>query len=106
MEPRKIGGAADARACLAAVETSGLSRVAWARAHGVDARSLNAWRLILDRASGRSSARPLRLVELVSDAPAPNAVHRVRCGPFEVDIEGEIDEDRLVRLLRAVAAAC
>ena len=106
MEPRKIGGAADARACLAAVETSGLSRVAWARANGVDARSLNAWRLILDRASGRSSARPLRLVELVSDAPAPNAVHRVRCGPFEVDIEGDIDEDRLVRLLRVVAAAC
>lgn len=106
MGPRKIDGAADARACLAAVEASGLSRVAWARAHGVDARSLNAWRLILDRASDRCCSRPLRLVELIADAPPSSAVYRVRCGAFEVDIEGEIDEDRLVRLLRVVAAAC
>lgn len=105
MEPRKICGAADARACLTAAAESGQSRAAWARAHHVDARSLNAWRLNLLRAGDRSP-RPMRLVELVADeAPGP-ALYRVRCGAFEVEVDGVIDEDRLGQLLRVMAAAC
>ncbi len=105
MEPRKIRGAADARACLTAVAESGQERAAWARAHHVNARSLNAWRLNLARAGDRPLC-PLRLVELVvHDTPAPTP-YRVRCGAFEVEVAGAIEEDRLVRLLRVVAAAC
>lgn len=105
MEPRKIRGAADARACLTAAAESGQARAAWARAHHVDARSLNAWRLNLLRA-GDLPPRPVRLVELVAaDARAPTC-YRVRCGAFEVEVDGVIEEERLTRLLRVMASAC
>ena len=45
MERRKIRDAADAKPCLAAAATADQAPSAWARAHGVDARSLNCWRL-------------------------------------------------------------
>lgn len=105
MEPRKIRGAADARACLTAVAESGQERAAWARAHHVNARSLNAWRLNLARVRGRPQ-RAVRLVELVVGDTAAPTVYRVRCGAFEVEVDGVVEEDRLVRLLRVVAAAC
>lgn len=105
MEPRKIRGAAEARACLTAAAESGQERAAWARAHHVNARSLNAWRLNLARARDRP-ALPLRLVELVADDTAAPTPYRVRCGAFEVEVDGVIEEDRLVRLLRVMAAAC
>jgi len=48
----------------------------------------------------------MRLVELVADdAPAPT-LYRVRCGSFAVEVDGVIEEDRLGRLLRVMAAAC
>lgn len=105
MEPRKIRGAADARACLTAAAESGQERAAWARTHGVDARSLNAWRLNLVRAGGRPP-QPIRLVELVADGVRGPTLYRVRCGAFEVDVDGVIEEDRLAQLLRVMAAAC
>ena len=40
---RKIVDARDARACVKAARTAGLSLGAWARRHGVDGRSLHAW---------------------------------------------------------------
>lgn len=102
MEARKIWDAEDARQCLAAVSSSGLPRAVWAREHGVDARSLNAWRLSLAR-SGQGE--PRRLVELVpAIAAPPTAVYRVRCGLFEVETTGEFDDATLGRLLRVVAA--
>ena len=100
MEARKIVDAADARRCLAAVATSGRPRAAWAREHGVDARSLNAWRITLER---RDASRP-HLVELVATAPAAMATYRVRCGPFEVEVTDDFDDRSLGRLLRVVAA--
>ena len=61
---RKVRGARDARACLAAAAESGLSRREWARSNGVNARSLNAWRLNLARSEDRDlRARPPELVE-------------------------------------------
>lgn len=105
MEPRKIRGAADARACLTAAAESGQARAAWARAHHVDARSLNAWRLNLLRAGPRPP-RPVRLVELVADDALAPTRYRVRCGAFEVEVDGVIEEDRLAQLLRVMAAAC
>ncbi len=53
MPGRKIAGETDAYARLEAAMRSGLSRATWARARGVDARSLNAWRLNLARRSVR-----------------------------------------------------
>ena len=105
MEPRKIRGAADAHACLTAAAASGQTRAAWARAHQVDARSLNAWRLNLFRAGDRSRGN-MRLVELVAENASTPTLYRVRCGAFEVEVEGVIEEDRLAQLLRVMAAAC
>lgn len=106
MEPRKIRGVADARACLAAVEASGQSRVAWAKAHGVNPRSLNAWRLNLSRAQRGRTTPVIRLVELVPATPSTPTVYRVRCGAFEVEVDGVIEADRLGQLLRVMVAAC
>lgn len=113
MAPRKIRNEDDARRCLVAAETSGRPRVTWAREHGVDPRSLHAWYVNLTRA-GRHTAskRPaapahgLRLVELVAASLPAAAAYRIRCGVFEVEVVGPIDEERLGRLLRVMAAAC
>ncbi len=71
MAGRKIRDHADARVALREAEASGLTRVDWAREAGVDARSLNMWRLNLARpAEPRDEAPALRLVELVQ-GPAP-----------------------------------
>ena len=113
MEPRKIGSEDEARSCLAAVEASGRPRVEWARAHGIDARSLNAWHVNLTRGTrARARRRPapvprgLHLVELLATIPSVPVPYRVRCGAFEVELTGEIDEDRLGRVLRAMASSC
>jgi len=55
MAGRKLRDEADARACLAAMEASGLSLSEWARQHGMDGRSLHCWRMSLAR---RSSSPP------------------------------------------------
>lgn len=105
MYRRKIESAEDARLCLDAAKESGLPRAEWARAHGVDARSLNAWRLNLERAD--AAAAPLRLLELVmpetADSQPPSTEYRVRCGAFTVEVEESFDDDVLARLLRVVA---
>ena len=64
MPGRRIEDGEDARRCLEAAEASGLTRRDWAVANGVDARSLNLWRLHLQRRAAR--AQPdVRFVELV-----------------------------------------
>jgi hypothetical protein len=100
MALRKVRDAGEARACLAAVEESGLPRAEWARRNGVDARSLNAWRLNLARGELRRS--DLRLVEWV-----PQAVDRpliVRVGPFAVEVDADFDAAALRRLIEVVAS--
>jgi hypothetical protein len=103
MEARKVRDADDARWCLSAVAASGMPRAAWARSPGVDARSLNAWRLTLER---RSERGPTRFVELVPRVSARSPVYRVRCGDFIVETETDFDDESLLRLLRLVAACC
>jgi hypothetical protein len=57
LNQRKLKDADEARAALDAAERDGRGRVAWARANGVDARSLNAWRVNPEAASeGRGPA--------------------------------------------------
>lgn len=101
---RKIRDAEDAARALTAIERSGADRVAWARANNIDARSLNAWRVNLSRAS-RSSLRLVELVARTSGGPLPDrAACTVRFGEFAVEVDASVDEDLLVRVLRAVRA--
>jgi transposase-like protein len=106
MAGRKIRDAADARACLAAAKAQrGMSRARWAREHGIDGRSLNAWRVNLERGSAaRPKRTPLRLVELVPSARVAAARYVVRCGQLAIELDEHFDEATLRRLLRVVAA--
>ena len=102
---RKIQDHADARACLEAAGTSGLTRTAWAHANGVDARSLQAWRITLDGTNRRAPSAPLRLVELVVAEAPRSSTYVVRCGALAVELDDRFDDDVLRRLL-AVVASC
>ena len=104
MAGRKIRSAEEARACLDAAEVSGLSRAAWARQNGVDGRSLNAWRLNLERRNRRLEPAPLRLLELVPTPSVGRAPIRILCDPFEVVVPTEFEDDELARVLRVLAA--
>jgi hypothetical protein len=116
---RKIEDERDARACLAAVRAAGGDVGTWARAHGVDGRSLNAWRVNLSRRSSgerrerskrapRTQLAPLaaRLVELV---PAPSAVgaarYSMRIGTAAVEFGDDFREDTLRRVV-AMLRSC
>jgi hypothetical protein len=106
MPGRKIKDESDARRCLGAVSESEKSQRDWAHANGVDARSLHAWRLILQRKrrAGRQQRGELpRMVELVpTPTPVSSSPICVRCGRFAVDVPLDFDEDTLGRLLTVV----
>ncbi len=106
MAGRKIRYWAEARVCLAQAEASGLSRRDWARAQGVDARSLNMWRLLLERRQRPAEqAEPVRLVELVVEWPRPRPMARyiVHVGSVSLELDDGFEEETLRRLLRVVA---
>jgi transposase-like protein len=104
---RKIENERDARTCLRAATAAGVSAGEWAREHGVDGRSLNAWRINLARAgaSEQASGSSLRLVELVP-APAPRAAARyvVHVSGAQIELADDFREETLVRLVRALRA--
>jgi hypothetical protein len=97
---RKVRDAVDARSCLARAELSKQEPAEWARQNGVDARSLNMWRLNLERAEG---SRPARLVELVA-AHAQAARYVVRVGDLAVEVDEQFDADVLRRLISVVSS--
>jgi hypothetical protein len=99
---RKITNAEEARRCLDEVAESRLGRAEWAHRNGINARSLNAWRLILARAERQV---PARWVELVAAQPAPTARYVVRIGDVAVEVGDDFRDDTLRRLL-AVVASC
>lgn len=104
---RKVRDADDAIHCLTASTASGEARAMWARRHGINPRSLNAWRLNLARA-GRSEPSSIpRLVELVPSMPAVEEPvrYRVLCGGMAVEVDERFDE-RVLRRLLAVVASC
>jgi hypothetical protein len=110
MGKRKIRDEADARECIARAKASGLEPAAWARAEGLDGRSLRAWTINLERGR-RPRRRPTRgaasggLVELV---PTPAATERsayvIRVGAVSVEVGEQFDEGTLRRVLRVLAA--
>ena len=111
---RKIVDERDARTCLRAARASGQDRVEWARAHGVDARSLNAWRLNLGRGSAKkapvaraaSVARAdLRLVELIpTSMPRAEGRYVVHVAGAEIAVDDDFREETLARIVRALRA--
>lgn len=111
MAGRKIRDAADARACLTAAKRA-RSRAQWAREHGVDGRSLNAWRMNLARGTGskprtKAKRRAMRLVELVPSStttPTTSARYAIRCGALTVEVDAQFDAATLRRLLQVVVA--
>ena len=100
MPRRKIRDVEDARACLASVAASGLTRSDWAVKNGVDGRSLQAWRVTLER----SAKRQPPVVEVVLAEPKLSATYLVHCGRMAVEVDGRFDEDVLRRLLALVAS--
>ena len=54
---RKIEDEREAVQCLRAAEREGMSAGAWARAHGVDGRSLHAWQMNIARRGTRAPVR-------------------------------------------------
>ena len=101
MELRKIAGEAEARRALAAVTTSGKGLGAWARAHGIDGRSLHAWKLALSR-RGTKAGRP-GLVELVPAAKVePPARYAIRVGKVAFEFGDDAREETLRRVLLAL----
>jgi hypothetical protein len=100
---RKVRDAADARSCLAQAERSKQGLAEWAQQHGVDGRSLNMWRLNLERVDS-PVPRP-RLVELIAaPEPARTARYAVRVGDFAVEVDEHFDTDVLRRLISAVSS--
>ena len=104
MPRRRIRDEADARACLSAAGASGLARSEWARRHGIDGRSLNAWRLNLERVELAEPAEPVRLVELVvPGASAPTGGRYVLwVGEVAIEVDDSFDAGTLHRLLDVV----
>ncbi len=107
---RKIEDEREAVRCLRAAERTGLSAAEWARAHGIDGRSLRAWQMNIARrgAPGRrrksrpkAPRAPHALVELVP-ASVP-AMHGA--GRYALVVAGarvEFGDDFSVATLRRV----
>ena len=118
---RKVTDEHEARRCLAAARRTGESVGAWARAHGIDGRSLNAWRVNLARrGAGPNPTRPrateqsptamvvrprAALVELVSASP-PGVTARcvVHVGEFRVEVGDDFAADTLRRIVEVLRA--
>jgi hypothetical protein len=118
---RKIEDERDARECLAAVRAAGGDIGAWARSHGVDGRSLNAWRVNLARglagSRGRRKKRASRtqaqvapisakLVEIVAAPSAPSpARYALQIGTTAVEFGDDFREETLRRVV-AMLRSC
>ena len=77
----------------------------WARRHGIDGRSLNAWGLNLRRRAERSRSERVRLIELVPTPTPPAASYVIRHHDLAVEVDERFDSETLRRLL-AVIVGC
>jgi len=105
MAGRRILNEQEARRCLAAARAARGGLAAWTRSHGIDGRSLNAWRVNLER---RGVHRPRVAPKLVELVPATGAVSSARYVLHIVGVGLELADDfneqtlrRLVGLLRS-----
>jgi transposase-like protein len=124
-ERRKITDEREARRCLAAAGKTGERVGAWARGHGIDGRSLNAWRINLARRGAgstptRTAARPptalvvrarprAAVVELVpasrpKESASTAACYVVHVGEIRVEVGDDFAAETLRRVLEVVRA--
>lgn len=102
---RKIQDHTQAQRCLDAARRAGLTPGEWAREHGFDGRSLNAWRINLARSKPRHRADSgPRLIELVPSDRSPGPHYVVRVGDLTLEVPRDFDEPTLLRLIRALRA--
>lgn len=104
MPRRKIRDRKDAEACLSAIAASSQTPTEWARAHGIDGRSLNCWRVNCHLDPSLTELAPMRIVELLPESPPAAATYRIHHGDFTVELSGDFATDSLHRLLQVVAA--
>ena len=114
---RKIEDEREALWCLRAAERGGLSAGEWARAHGIDGRSLRAWQMnIARRGVGvrrrkrRRKPGPARhaLIELVPAATSAAHAQGAGAGRYILEVGGarvEFGDDVSVATLRRVLEA-
>ena len=115
MEHRKVVDEREARALLAKAARPGMDLVAVARAHGVDGRSLNAWKSNLERGARTlptggtpRRARGTGLIELVpavvADSPRPRGGGRytLRVMGAELEFGDDVRADTLRRVLEVL----
>ncbi|HEY0781073.1 MAG TPA: hypothetical protein VGE98_01355, partial [Thermoanaerobaculia bacterium] len=114
-QKRKITDELDAQRCLVAARRAGGDVGAWARANGVDGRSLNTWRMNLARRgstrrspsarapTGESMHSRAAVVELIpaqrSSAGGRYAVH---VGATRVEFGDDFDPGTLRRIVEAL----
>jgi hypothetical protein len=105
-QQRKISGEREARRYLAAAEAAGGTVKEWARANGIDGRSLNAWRMNLERrgANEAPKRRPRRGAK--RQQPAARHPERWRANPSTLPLgEGKAMLVELVPTSRPTATA-
>lgn len=111
---RKIEDELEARRCLLAASRGGLSAGEWARAHGIDGRSLHAWQMNLERRGTSTPSRRRKpkasatraLVELVPALPAVSGAPGA--GRYVLEVAGarvEFGDDASVATLRRIVEA-
>jgi hypothetical protein len=104
---RKVPNAETARAWLDAAERSGLTRAQWCAEAGVDARSLQCWRIALARRAPQPVPPFVELVPRSSGVPAPGAVPpalRVHVGDVMIEVVSGFHAESLAEVLRVVRA--
>ena len=113
---RKIDDETEARRCLRAAKLAGRSAGEWARAHGIDGRSLNAWKVNLARRDTTAAPRRSKpkapppahghaLIELV---PTDSSGKLAAGGRYVLEVAGarvEFDDHCSVATLRRVLEA-
>lgn len=110
---RKVHDEVEARRCLLAAKRAGRSAGEWARAHGIDGRSLHAWLVNLERGGAFTSPRMERsppsshaLVELVPEDPrgVPGARYVLAVADARVEFGDDVSATTLRRVLEVVRA--
>ena len=102
---RKVHDEGEARRCLLAAKRAGLSAGEWARAHGIDGRSLHAWLVNLEQ---RTTLGPTpvahALVEVVPDAEhvAPGARYVLAVADARVEFGDDASAATLRRVLEVL----
>jgi hypothetical protein len=112
---RKVKSKAEARRWLAAARASGRTLKEWARARGIDGRSLHAWQMNLERSrkpTGRSrsssamtrstSGSTTQLVELVRAPTSSSPRYVVRIGSASIEFGDDVEAETLRRVVEVL----